>query len=655
MIEKIGVVGAGVMGHGIAEVFALGGYEVILSDVDKEILSEALKKIRWSIEGLEKKGVVKGKPDEVISRIKTTTNMDAFSTVDFVIEAVKENSQIKSTVLQKLNSVAGENCIFASNTSTIPISELAKMAGRPDRFIGVHFSNPPVIMPIIEIIMGDHTSESTLGTVRKLVKSVGKESVIVRKDVPGFLINRLNDRIIQEALKMLEEGVTQEDLDAMVKFRLGFPMGVCELLDFVGIDTVYYANVEMSGRGFETESSAILKEKVEAGKLGMKTGEGFYKYPKPNVYRKPTIIPNEGMYVVDPVRLLAPAINEAAWIVRNGVATESDVEKAMKMAMNWPDGPLTIADRFGIDTIVSTLKRRQSETGKERYMPDALLSEMVEKNQLGTHTGKGFLEWDTIKKRFGAVDYVKTDSYALLTIDRPESLNALNEAAWEGIRLALEEALKDDTVRSVVVTGNGKAFSAGDDISMMKGWHGSTDAKMWMDRYAQPLLDLIASYEKPIVSAINGIAFGGGCEINMLFDVVIASDKALFSLPEGLIGAMPPVGSSYGVAFVSRKFARYALTGEWISAAEAMRLGMVDIVVPSEQLTVVIAEITGKIARLAPLSVKGIKASVNAVKQTYSTHARLAGSELLILASTEDFINGQAAFLAKKKPEWKGR
>ncbi len=655
MSRTIGVVGAGVMGHGIAVVFASSGYNVILSDVQDSFLSSAMEKMRWSLESLSKKGALKEKAGDILARVRTTTDMNEFASADYIVEVVKEDSTVKRAVLEKLDRIAGPDCVFASNTSTIPITELASMTGRADRFIGLHFSNPPVMMPIVEIILSKNTSELTLSATQDIVKSIHKEYVIVRKDVPGFLINRLNDRVILESMKMLEAGTEMSNIDAMARFRLGFPMGMCELLDFVGIDTVYNANKEMRSRGFSTEESTILREKVESGHLGMKSGGGFYPYPKPNVYARPVVLPNEGMFSVSPVRLLSSAINEAAWIVRNGVASREDVDRSMKLAMNWPEGPLEMADRFGLDNVAAMLDQQFKESGNERYRVDPMIKEMLDKGQSGIRNGKGFMDWNAVRKDFGSVSYLSVDNFAIITMNRPDRLNALNEETWKGIRLALEETLVEEQVRSVIITGSGRAFSAGDDIDMMEKWKSSMDAKIWMNTLAQPLLDTISRYPKPIISAVNGIAFGGGCELNMLFDIVIADSSAVFSLPEGLIGAMPPLGSSYGIALISRKLARYALTGDWFSAEEALKLGMVDVVVTSDQLQAVALEYAKKIAKVAPLSIAGIKSSINAVRQTFAGHAKSATDDLLLLVSSEDFHHGQESFMKKKKPVWKGR
>lgn len=655
MIKKVGVIGAGIMGHGIAEVIAVSGYEVTILDVTDEILSKAMEKIRWSIEHLVNTGKIKEPVESVLSRIATSTNFSELSGSDLVLEAVKEDTEVKRIVYGKLREVLKANAIVASNTSTIPISELGSLYGNDERFVGIHFSNPPVIMPIVEIIKGNNTSENALAESEEFVKSLGKEVVLVRKDVPGFLINRINDRTILEALTIMEDGYEPEILDAMVRFRLGFPMGMCELLDFVGIDTVYNANREMISRGFDTSSSEILRGMVERGTLGTKTGRGFYEYPKPGKYARPIIVPVPEMYSINPLRLLSPAINEAAWLLENGVCSAEDIEKAMKLAMNWPHGPLEYADRYGIDNVVAMLKKREMESEETRYVPNKFLLEKIGNEKLGLKTGEGFGKWDSDYRNFGTVDYTLMNDYALIELNRPDKLNSLDESSWLGLKEALVHAENDSRVRSVVLTGKGKAFCAGDDISMMGSWEKNEDAESWMKHYAEPLTNLIQSYSKPLISAVNGIAFGGGCELNILFDMVLAEQNAVFAIPEGLIGAMPPIASSLGYLFVNRKLARYAFTGDRFGAEEARELGLVDVVVPAGELNSAICEFTEKISRIAPLSAASIKRSMNMVRDTIRNQFDLSSKELVHLASTHDFKEGQKAFLSKRLPEWKGK
>lgn len=655
MIGKVGVIGAGIMGHGIAEVMAVAGHEVTILDVSEEILQNAKVQIKWSLENLERSGKLQEGSEKVLSRLSLTTNYSDLAVCDLVLEAVKEDTKIKGKVFGELRKVLPDSSLVASNTSTIPITELAALYGRERNFVGIHFSNPPIIMPIVEIISGDQTSEVALKMAEEFVESIGKETVIVKKDVPGFLINRLNDRTILETITMLEDGYGPEVVDGMARYRLGFPMGMCELLDFVGIDTVYYANREMVSRGFNSRESGILKDMVGKGRIGSKSGEGFYSYPKAGKYSRPNIHPSEEVYEIDPLRLLAPAINEAAWLLRNEVCSKEDIEKAMKLAMNWPHGPLEYADRYGVDNVVRILKERLAATGESRYEPDQLLKGMFDKGLMGYKTGEGFSKHESESRKFGAVLYTLVNDYALVEFNRPDKLNSLDENTWTGLKDALVYAERDERVRSVVVTGKGKAFCAGDDIAMMDSWKEEGDARKWMEEYAEPLINTIQGYSKPIISAVNGIAFGGGCELNILFDIVLADEDAVFAIPEGLIGAMPPIATSLGFALINRKFARYALTGEWFSAEQAKELGLVDVVVPEGQLSSAICEFTGKISRSGPLSTKSVKIAVNNIREMYNDQSNLASDELVKLAATEDFKEGQRAFLRKKLPEWKGR
>jgi len=651
-VKNVVVVGAGTMGHGIAEVCAISGYDVILVDVKDEILQTAISKIEWSIKKLEEKGKLREKAEEVLKRIETTKNLEeAAKRADYVIEAVIERTEVKREVFSILDKNCRSEVILATNTSTIPITDIAIATSRADKVIGLHFFNPPTLIKLVEIIRGEKTSDETLKRTIEFAKSIGMDYVVVEKDVPGFLVNRINLRVFTEALRLIEEGYRPEEVDASAIYRLGLPMGVLEVVDFSGVDVVYHVMNEVVKRGMKVRPSKIVEEMVKEGRLGMKVGKGFYEYK--GFYGRAKI-PKSLSFRVNPLRLIAPAVNEAAWLIRNGVASREDVDKAMMLGMNYPRGLLEMADNYGIDKIVEVLEIRRGETGFEDYVVDPLLREMVDNNKLGKKSGEGFYKWKYERVEFGPVIYEKRDNYALITMNRPDKLNALNEDMWTGLNKAFLRAEEDRDVRAVVITGSGRAFCAGDDIAVMGSWKKFTDGKEFFEKIASPLVETLMRFGKPVISLVNGYAFGGGMELNLFFDIVIASEDASFAVPEGLIGAIPPLASTIGYALLGRKLARYCLTGEQMDAEEAMKLGLVDVVVPADQLDVAGVEYVDKVSRVAPLSAKAIKESMRAVRETFRASLEVGMHEIVELIPTEDFREGMVAFVQKRRARWKG-
>jgi|Deesub1362A_J573_1020465.scaffolds.fasta_scaffold00135_85 enoyl-CoA hydratase/3-hydroxyacyl-CoA dehydrogenase len=655
-IDNITVFGAGTMGHGIAELCAQAGYNVTIVDVKDEFLQKAIEKIKWSLSKLEQKGKLSESADKIMKRIKTTTNPEeGVKNADYVIEAIIERFDIKSELFSKIDKVAKRECIFATNTSTLPITELAAATQRPDKFIGLHFFNPPTLMPLVEIIKGEKTSNETIEITKKIAKSIRKDYVIVEKDVPGFLVNRINLRVFMEAIRMIERGEAEaEEIDATARYRLGMPMGILEVVDFSGLDVVYYAGMAMKERGYNFVPSKLVEEKFKSGEFGMKTGKGFYTYPKAGGYFRPKISRKKA-YKVSPVKLIAPAVNEAAWLLRNGVATKEDIEKSMKLGMNYSKGLLESADAMGIDRIVNALRTRKEETGYDEYEPDELLLKMLEESKLGKKTGNGFFTYSFESADFGKIHYEKRGDVAYIIMRRAEKLNALNEEMWKGIRDAIQKANGDAEVRSIIITGEGKAFSSGDDIAEMFSFKGMADSRDFFEKVASPTIEAIINSEKPIISAVNGFAFGGGMELNLLFDIVVASDQAIFALPEARIGALPPLASSIGIALLGKRFIEKVITGEAISAEEAQELGLVNVVCPPDQLEDVAREFAELIPLNAPRSIASIRKIIGSLFKLYSPALDVAIREILLVTAMEDFKVGTGAFIMKQKPEWKGR
>ena len=280
-MDSIAVIGAGQMGNGIAQVAACAGYEVVMVDIKQEFVDRGIATIEKSLGKLvSKERMSKGDADSAFSRIRTSTNRSDCADVDLVVEAVPEILELKLSIFSELDEICKPNCILASNTSSISITEIASSTKRPDKVIGMHFMNPVPIMKLVEIINGDKTSESTNKSVVAVAEKMGKTALSCN-DSPGFVSNRILCPMLNEAILTLQEGVAEpEAIDGIMKLGMNHPIGPLALSDLIGLDTVLHImNVLHNGLGDDKYApAALLQEMVDDGKLGRKSGEGFYKY-----------------------------------------------------------------------------------------------------------------------------------------------------------------------------------------------------------------------------------------------------------------------------------------------------------------------------------------------------------------------------------------
>lgn len=376
-LKNITVLGSGIMGHGIAQVSATAGYNVILRDIEQGFLDKAMEKIKWSLDKLVTKGKIsQQEADSIYSRITPIVNLaEAVKDAQLVIEVVPEIMELKKKVYAELDAVAGKDVIFASNTSTLPITEIANTTSRPEKFIGIHFFNPPQLMKLVEVIPGEKTSQEIVNLTQEYVRTVKKESVLCRRDVPGFIINRLFIPMIHEACYMMDRtGATMTEIDSAVKFKLGFPMGIFELADFTGMDVIHKATIEMHLRDKKVILPHPTIEKMfDAKKLGQKSGEGFYKYSDEKYERVP--LSEELADKCNPIQLVANILNNAAWLVTNKASDIAEIEKAAQLGLGLKKPLFDTAKEIGIKNIVNELKQLASKHGNF-YEPDPLLVSM---------------------------------------------------------------------------------------------------------------------------------------------------------------------------------------------------------------------------------------------------------------------------------------
>jgi 3-hydroxybutyryl-CoA dehydrogenase len=283
-VKRVAVLGAGLMGHGIAQVCAqVGKFDVTMRDVEQRFIDTGMKMIQDSLQRFVKKGTMSDQESkDILNRIHPTLDLkQAVQSADLVIEAITENPPLKKAVLTEVDKSAPAHAIIASNTSSISITEIGAATRRPEKVCGMHFFNPPQLMKLIEIVRGLKTSDETVETIRQISSKLGKESVVVKKDTPGFIVNRILIPAVNEAVYLIAEGVASpEDIDKAVTLGLNWPMGPLKLLDYVGIDTTLFITDVMVNETGDPKfrPSTLLKQMVRANLLGRKTGRGFYDW-----------------------------------------------------------------------------------------------------------------------------------------------------------------------------------------------------------------------------------------------------------------------------------------------------------------------------------------------------------------------------------------
>ncbi len=379
-VSRVGVVGAGTMGSGIAQVAALGGYETVIYDVSPELVERGAATLRQALE----KGASRGRwsVDEAkaaAARVETTAELDGLAGCGLVIEAAPERVELKRDLFTRLAELLGPEAVLASNTSSLRVADIADGVPQPERVVGMHFFNPPALMKLVEIVAAEHSSEEALAQTTEVAERMGR-TPIRAKDSPGFVANRLARPFSLESLRMLGDGIADAaTIDRIVRLGGGFRMGPFELLDLIGLDVNLEIARSFFAQGGEPERwrpSPIQEQLVAEGRFGRKSGRGYHAYgerserePDPDLgIDAPTLDPERLAEVNERAeqvlsRLFAQIANEAAFAMEEGVASTADMDTAMKLGFNWPVGPLDFAELIGPRRAVELLERLEQTNG----------------------------------------------------------------------------------------------------------------------------------------------------------------------------------------------------------------------------------------------------------------------------------------------------
>lgn len=382
----VGVIGAGAMGSGIAQVAAAYGHQVLLFDQDASALDRAMESIEKNLaRGVEKKRTTSDEAAAIRSRISTAgweiDGEDSYrdlANAGLIIEAIVENLDIKRALFAALDKVVPADAILATNTSSLSVTAIARASTRPERVLGVHFFNPPTVLPLVEIVPGLATSDEVTSRVQELVDAWGKKTVIA-SDTPGFIVNRIARPFYGEALRIYEEGIADmATIDWAMKEIGGFKMGPFELMDFIGIDVNLAATKSVYEATFHDSRfrPTLTQQKLfDAGYYGKKSGRGYYDYSPGATMPEPNRDEDLGQLIFR--RILSMLINQAADALYLRIASASDIDRAMTLGVNYPKGLLAWADELGIPETVKWLSALQDFYGEERYRPSPLLKTMA--------------------------------------------------------------------------------------------------------------------------------------------------------------------------------------------------------------------------------------------------------------------------------------
>jgi enoyl-CoA hydratase/3-hydroxyacyl-CoA dehydrogenase len=664
-VFKAAVVGAGTMGGQIAQTIAAAGIPVVLKDVKQELVDHGLTEARNVTAGQLSRLVAKEKltqeqadaqVDALVGLITGTTTYEGFGDVDFVLEAVPENMELKQRVFAELDAATPGHAILASNTSSLSIAEIGEATLRPHKVVGFHYFYPASVMPLIEIVQGDETAHDTVQAALNFAQTIRKQPITCG-EVPGFVVNRILNSAVSEIWRAQEEGgLSIKKIDEGVESANVAPAGPFRLVELLGLDTVYHVAEhlrESYGDRFYVHQG--MKRLVEEGKLGAKTGgEGFYSDGEPNI---------EGD--ADPPEDLAElwqlkALREACLVLEEEVSTVREIDLGLMAGAGLDPRrgllpPFWKADVEGLDVALEKMEQASEQHGAERFSPPRILRRLVAQGRLGLKSGQGFYAYpqpDEGDQR----DTVKLETRGDVAIAwlANAPMNAISPQVIEDLQAVWNKVRDDEGVHALVVASSiPVVFSAGADIKAFTTMDATSGAELTNSMHA--LLKELGRGRVATIAAINSLAFGGGCELVMACDVRIAAQSAVLGQPEIKLGIIPGFGGTQRLPRLvgKSKALEMNLSGDAVNADDAYEHGLVNRVVPDQELFDTALSWARKLAAQAPIAIEQIKLASSVGELDEGIEAEKQGFATAFFS--EDGREGISAFLAKRQPAFKGK
>lgn len=546
------------MGSGVAQKIAQEGIPVIMVDTEERFVQKGLENIRTTLDAaIERRIFSPEQADRVMEMVTGTTDLEMVKDADIVIEAIYENEQVKKDLFGRLDTICEEKTILASNTSSFSIDTLADSVKRKDRFVGLHFFYHPAKNRLLEIIPGSETSDETIDISHRFSNMIGKNAIDV-KDAPGFAVNRFFVPWLNEAARIYGEGIADiPTIDAVAKEAFSIGMGPFELMNATGIPIAYHSTITLGNElGAFYEPSPRLREQFEKAVNWDLDG-----------------IANVDIELWESVqsRLLGTVFTVACDLVEEGVASIEDTDRGAKIGLRWKYGPFELMNGLGMTKTYEIVSEFT-----ERY-PDLEIPNLLH-NQYGCKE-----PW-----QISFVDLRIEGSIAYITFNRPEAMNAINETVMQQLNDHFSFADVDPDVETIVLEGAGKAFIAGADIEyfIKKIDDGLIQDIVDFTKFGHAVLEKIDNSEKLVIAKLDGLSLGGGTEIALAADIIVASEKGSIGFPETGIGIYPGLGGTQRTTrFIGKELAKYLIfTGKVLGAEKAAVVGLVDHVVPAQEI-----------------------------------------------------------------------